>query len=299
MSMRKSSIPLRNPATGRQEDVIDERNILISSGAAWDGVTAEVYSFRQLDTPEFQVLQNHVVLHLSSLAEIELKVNGRPDVRIRAPGSLSLFPCGTVCCARSQEAHEVLVVSVSPQVLSNAGFEYLDFSHAELQPRPYLLDPQIEQICRALKLEAESNYLSGPLYGEALGLAFSSRLLTRYSARNSSTRRSGGLGPQALRRVVDYIDSELSSPLRMNSLAQVAGLSQYRFAHNFKEHTGLPPYKYVLRARIEKAKRMLKDTDLPIIEIALAVGFQSLSQFNSIFKRAMGTTPSSFRICFR
>jgi AraC family transcriptional regulator len=85
----------------------------------------------------------------------------------------------------------------------------------------------------------------------------------------------------------------------MAALAEIAGLSQYRFAHNFKSAIGLPPHQYVIRARIERAKRILRETDLSILDIACAVGCQSVSRFNSLFKRELGTTPSGYRASFR
>jgi len=114
-----------------------------------------------------------------------------------------------------------------------------------------------------------------------------------------SAARKGGMAPRVLRQVMDYIDSNLDSPLRMASLAEVCGLSQYRFAHNFKSATGVPPYQYVIRRRLDRAKHMLRQTNLSVLDIANAVGCQSISRFNSLFRQEMGITPSSYRASFR
>ena len=110
--------------------------------------------------------------------------------------------------------------------------------------------------------------------------------------------KKGGIAPRALRRVIDYIESNLDSPLRMASLAEISGLSQYRFAHNFKSATGVPPHQYVLRTRLDRAKQMLRQTNLSVLDIAYAVGCQSVSRFNSLFRRELGTTPSHYRASF-
>jgi AraC family transcriptional regulator len=295
----QSSISLQDPTTRRSRVVIAGTNILWSSGTAWNGVIAEAYRFEKVETPEFQTVDHSVVLHLSSPALIELKTDGRYDSRKRISGDLSIFPAATVCQVRSAEAHDVLVISVPQQVLAQSGFELRHPGPFKPDLCAYLRDAQLEHICRALKAEAESNYLSGPLYGDSLALALGAYLLSQYSGRKLSPGYKGGIAPQALRRVIDHIESNLDSPLRMASLAEIAGLSQYRFAHNFRSAIGLPPYKYVLRARLARAKRMLRETNLPILEIAYSVGCQSSSRFHSLFRRETGTIPSAYRASFQ
>jgi AraC family transcriptional regulator len=298
MTFSKSHIPLQDPIDSTPKDVVADRLVIWSSAAAWNGVTAEAYEFGTMQFPEFQVVNHNVVLHLSNPALIELTVDGELDSRTRIPGDLGLFPAGTVCQANSRNQHQLLVVSLSQQVMSNSGLEVNDTTASGLFALGYAVDPQIEHICRALKAEADSNFLSGSLYGESLGLALARRFLGQYSSLNSSLRR-GGLAPRKLRRVIEYIHAELDSPLRMSALAEIAGLSQFRFAHNFKLQTGMSPHQFVMHARIERAKCMLRETNLPVVEIALSVGLQSSSQFNALFKRELGTTPRIFRRSFR
>jgi AraC family transcriptional regulator len=291
----KSYIPLQDPATGNARDVIAAPNVRWSSGSTWHGLTAEAYRLENIETPEFQTVDHSLVLHLAPRAFIELKTDGRYDKRTRISGDLSIIPAATVCQVRSQEAHEVLVISLSQQVMAYS--ELRDYPGLLL--RPYLRDRRLEHICRALKSEAESNYISGTLYGESLAVALGACLLGRYSFSNVSSNQLGGIAPRALRRVIDFMESNLESPLQMDTLAKVAGLSHYRFAHNFRAKTGVPPHQYVTRLRLEQAKRMLRETNLSIVEIAGAVGLHGSSRFNSLFKREMGITPSAFRTSFR
>jgi AraC family transcriptional regulator len=298
MTFIKSHIPLQDPLDSAPKDVIADHHILWSSSASWNGVIAEAYEFGLTELAEFQVVNHNVVLHLSNPALIELMVDGRLDDRTRIPGDLGLFPAGTVCQANSRNRHQVLVVSLSQQVMNHSGPEEIDVPASRMHPLSYVVDPQIEHICRAIKAEAESGFLSGSLYGESLGLALASRFLGQYPRPGDALHR-GGLTPRKLRRVVEFIDAELDSPLRMSALAEIAGLSQFRFAHNFKLQTGMSPHQFVMHARLERAKRLLRETDLPVIEIALAVGLQSSSQFNALFRRELGTTPRSFRRSFQ
>ena len=297
MNTSKSCIYLQNPATRNPEAIIADQSVLWSSGTAWQGVTAEAYHFEELETPEFQTVDHTLVLHLASPSLIELKADGQCDLRTRVSGDLSIFPAATACQMSSLAPHDVLVVAISQQVMAQAGFEAGGPSlgpHLHL----HLRDPGLEHICHALKAEAEFNFPSGTLYGQSLALALATHLLRRYSAQGASLAQKGGMAPRALRRVVDYIEANLDNPLTLASLAEVAGLSAYRFAHNFRSAVGLPPHQYVLRTRLARAKRMLRETNLSIQEIAYAVGCQSSSRFNALFRREMGTIPTAYRASF-
>jgi AraC family transcriptional regulator len=274
-------------------------NLTWSSGTIWHGIRAESFHIEQVQTPHFETVDHRLVLHLSVPARVELKIAGQCDTRQRVSGDLSILPAGTDSQVCSREPHDILVVAVSQELIAQTALEAGDGTPFELTPRAYHRDAQIEHVCRALKAEAEANYVSGPLYGESLALAMCVHLLRLDRAKHETMAKRGGIAPQALRQVIDYIESNLDSPLRMASLAEVSGLSQYRFSHNFKSTTGVPPYQYVLHLRLDRAKQMLRQTNLSVLEIATAVGCQSVSRFNSLFRREMGTTPSDYRATFR
>jgi len=98
-----------------------------------------------------------------------------------------------------------------------------------------------------------------------------------------------------LRRVLAHIAGRLGEEIALKDLAAVAGLSVYHFAKAFRHSVGLPPYRYILAARIGRAKELLRESELPITEVALAVGFSDPSQFARQFRRATGMAPTTFR----
>lgn len=79
-------------------------------------------------------------------------------------------------------------------------------------------------------------------------------------------------------------------------LAEVSLVSEAHFARSFKEAFGLPPHRYLLTRRIEQAKTLLRDTDLPIIEIAYQTGWKSLGTFGRTFRDITGESPSELRV---
>jgi len=110
---------------------------------------------------------------------------------------------------------------------------------------------------------------------------------------------SGGLPPGTLRRVREHIDAHLDQKIRVTDLARIAGLSTPHFSRAFKRDLGVAPQQYAVRQRIEKATRLLRDTDLKLSEIAQAAGFADQSHFAKCFARITGTSPSAFRRAHR
>ncbi len=104
--------------------------------------------------------------------------------------------------------------------------------------------------------------------------------------------------PALLRRLLrakDRMDAASHEDWPVERLASVSGVSEAHFARSFKEAFGVPPHRYLLTRRIERAKAMLRDTDMPILDIALETGWQSLGTFGRVFKDVTGQTPSELR----
>lgn len=261
-------------------------SILWSSGNAWDGIVVERYSFNETSAQNCKIIVHGLVVCLSP--------------PITETGGVCVFPAGTFKQICPHQQADVLVIRLSPEILHRTVADAQGLPKPELTEQHQLCDTQIEHIGLALKAEAEAGYLSGRLYGESLCAALSIHLLTKYSAvKPVISEYKGGMTPHSLRRVAKYIQDNLAEDMRLNELADVAGLSQHRFAHNFKHTTGLAPHQYVIRERIERAKQLLRETDMTVTAIAYAVGCGSPSRFTLLFRRATGLTPSAYRISFR
>lgn len=108
--------------------------------------------------------------------------------------------------------------------------------------------------------------------------------------------RRGGLPPARLRRVLDHIEADPGGDTGLRRLAGIAGLSPSHFATAFRRSTGLPPHRYVLERRVERARELLlADPRLPLAEVAYALGFPSQAHFTTVFRRLVGATPGAYR----
>lgn len=101
---------------------------------------------------------------------------------------------------------------------------------------------------------------------------------------------------QRVQDVIRFIDRNLGERLTLVEMATVLELNPYHFAHVFKQATGLAPHQYVIQRRLARAKQLLGTTNLPIAEVALAVGCANQSHFSALFHRATGMTPLAYRI---
>lgn len=108
-------------------------------------------------------------------------------------------------------------------------------------------------------------------------------------------RRVAALPAWRLKRAVDYIEAQLAEPLSLAATAASTGITRMHFAAQFKQATGLRPHEYVLRRRVERAQALLVRNHLPLVEVALAVGFQTQAHFTTVFKRMVGRPPHAWR----
>jgi transcriptional regulator GlxA family with amidase domain len=99
-----------------------------------------------------------------------------------------------------------------------------------------------------------------------------------------------------LLRAKDRMDAASEEDWPVERLANVSGVSDAHFARSFKEAFGVPPHRYLLTRRIERAKALLRDTDTSIIEIAFQTGWNSLGTFGRVFRDVTGESPSELRV---
>ncbi len=131
------------------------------------------------------------------------------------------------------------------------------------------------------------------LMGDAALLTLWAELLRE--ARTPVTLARGGLAPWQVRRCTDYLNEHACENVGLEELAALVGLSPFHFARAFKHSTGMPPHRYQLSLRIERAKALLALTDTPITAIALDVGYESSQALARLFRREVGVSPSDYR----
>jgi AraC-like DNA-binding protein len=135
------------------------------------------------------------------------------------------------------------------------------------------------------------------------------------NGRRASTRRGAGhldvdganvarvvrvdAASRRMLRARDKMDRSYDKPLEVAALARVALTSEAHFIRTFKETFGETPHRYLQRRRLERAMALLRETERPVTEICLDVGFASLGSFSRTFTHVMGMSPSAYRQAWR
>lgn len=106
----------------------------------------------------------------------------------------------------------------------------------------------------------------------------------------------GGITPRKLRRITEFVYQNLEQEFSLATLAEQVQMAETYFARVFKQSVGVPPYQFVLHCKINKARELLTDTRLPLVEISYLLGFSSQSHFTSVFHKQVGMTPRMYRL---
>ncbi len=186
--------------------------------------------------------------------------------------------------------------AVHPVVMVQAPSASLQADHVTIVPDLPAHDPLLHHMALVLQAAVAAEGVADRLYAEVLADALAVHVLKRYAAsRPVLPEETGGLAPYKLRRTIAYIQDHLEHELSLVELAAVAQTSPSHFARLFKCATGQTPHQYVITCRMEQAKRLLVETDIPLIDIASQVGCADHSHFTALFRQHVGTTPKVYR----
>ncbi len=98
-----------------------------------------------------------------------------------------------------------------------------------------------------------------------------------------------------MQRVCELMDTHLDQPLDLEAMARAVHLSRFHLLRTFHKTFKETPHQYLTRKRIERAKELLANSEMPITEICLEVGFSSLGSFSTLFHQVVGWSPSMYR----
>ncbi len=236
-------------------------------------------------------------VYLNGGEEVERVYRNGPRVG-GAPGKICLLPEDHRSRWHIPQSLEMFHLYFSPEKIKTLALQVFDRDprQVELQDLTFEADEYASAILTHAVLP-----LDWTERANRLALSSASDLLLLHVLKNYARDPEdlpavkGGLPAHTKKRIEEYLNTHYGNNITIDDLAQMAGYSSYHFARMFKESFALPPHKYLGQVRIERAKDMLRSTDLPIAEIALSCGYSSQAHFTSNFKKAVGVTPRLFR----
>jgi AraC-like DNA-binding protein len=165
-----------------------------------------------------------------------------------------------------------------------------------LQTDVAIQGPAERQLAALLAAELDQPGPHSRLYAESIALALTLQLVRNQDAAPIKLApMRGGLAPWQLRRVFDYIEENLANDVSLSELAAIVDLSRAHFSRQFKTSTGLPPHRYQLALRIERAKNLLLQSNLSLKEVALSCGFFDQGHLSKSFRRLVGLSPGAWQ----
>lgn len=281
------------------------RLLASSAGLGWSTLAAEVRGHVAGPIPAFVTEHTELtlILRAAGQATVFRAAQGVRQQAVAVPGTTFLIPVGT-----REEATYLTgdIPGVMHLYLSGRLFE--DLADEEHLPRfdagniryaSGLRDVSLMWLGKAVNGEMQRQSSAGRLLVETLGLSLAEKIIQSYTggvaSRPAPPVSAGGLGASRLRRVLDYIEDNLTGDVSVKDLASVACLSPYHFARLFRAAVGMAPHAYLSKRRLALAKRLLSQSDCPLAEIALTCGFSSQSNFAKAFKGSTGKAPGAYR----
>ncbi len=241
---------------------------------------------------------HYVVLHLGGPKSVERRGSDGVSRFAVAEGSLTVVPAGVAFEWKTTGPIDFAHLYISPARFDRAVATVFDRepSAVKLEAGVGVVDPLLAALIEAMLAEVEQHSPWRSPYLDALFDAAVVHLAGRHSTIRQVDKPSRhSLAPSRLKRVLEHVDATLEAPLTLSDLAAVAGLSRFHFSRAFRSAVGETPLAYVAKKRVERARALLRSTELPLAEVARQAGFTSPGYFSTAFKRSTGLKPSLYR----
>jgi len=272
--------------------------LLSKQSNVFENVTSESLHVRPCTTPEFTLNHHNVVVTLTGqVTGTFFSDSFTAQQHVSRTGDVSIYPAGIVGQWEVETENKFLSLKLEPEAFSRVVSEVVDIAHFELSPRFCFVDPLLQHLLSLVSEGLNADLPLDRLYIDSLINTLVMHLLKYYAAYTPEILQyEDGLSKQQLRKAIDYIKSRLGQEIKLGDLANILGMSQYYFCRLFRQSTGISPYQYVIKQRVEYAKILLKKPQqMAIAEIALECGFSSQSHLCKHFRKLTGTTPKAYR----
>jgi len=266
----------------------------------WSSISSSVKEL-QLKGP-FEADLKHDCARLSVILDVvgdipdARPVRGRPTPPIDATiHQMNYTPAGMPMWARSEctkyLSHINFTFSDDPK---GTPVDDDDLIAQRLPPRLMFFDECILQLAKLFCVECNEEGPSDLLYGDGLGIALLARLAW-LSNSDIKVPKRGGLSARELKQVTTYMHERLASQISLAELAFLIGTSRSYFGKAFRVSAGMPPHRWLMMKRLERAREYLLIPQMQIAHIAQLSGFTHQAHLTRVFSQILGTTPHAWR----
>jgi AraC family transcriptional regulator len=236
------------------------------------------------------------MVKINPISKAERMLDGNIQREFQRRGSTAYIPSG---CPHRVRYDGVLgrlhIMTLQPSLVTSVA-EELNIRPNNIAPRfANEEDNFILATSELIYAELLQGNPHGPMFSEIFARTLAAYILTRISKARSTKEMPIGITALKVKWLDEYIEANLKNPITLSDLAAQIGLSEYHFCRAFKRTTGISPYQYLLKKRIQYACECLFQKDSSILDIALSSGFGDSMQFSKHFKKVMGVTPTFYR----
>ncbi|MGO7987781.1 helix-turn-helix domain-containing protein [Rhizobium leguminosarum] len=212
------------------------------------------------------------------------------DTEIRP---ISYVPAGMEVWADLTDVHSVrhLDIHFDTETVSRRLMEDIDPRRLE-SPQLLFSDERVLSLAQLVAAECLNPEPLHDLYGDGLALAL---IIDVLKIAKAMPRKRSKLASWQLRRATEFIEEHCLRNIRLEELAGLTGLSQSHFSHAFKASTGIAPHQWQTNARLDRAKRLLVESENALTAIAAETGFADQAHFTRVFRKHVGITPASWK----
>lgn len=270
---------------------------LTSQGANWSNLMFAWYREHPGCESIESIFQQHAleIMDVSSCSHHERRMGkNHLSYQLRG-GEICFCPANTSHWTTWERPTSFTVIAFAPTFFEGVSEQIWESVRVEFVPKWQIFDPIIQGIVTALRSDLLAGCPAGSLYGESFGTSLAVHILSQFSIIERKIPDLQGLSRSSQEEVLEFIEAYLETDIRLEDLARIAGISTFHFCRLFKQTMHITPHQYVIRRRIERAKQLLKQSNLRIVDIALACGFASQSHFSRHFRRVVGISPKAFR----
>ncbi|MBY3222182.1 helix-turn-helix domain-containing protein [Rhizobium laguerreae] len=206
---------------------------------------------------------------------------------------ISYVPAGMEVWADLTDVHSVrhLDLHFDADTISRRLMEDIDPRRLD-SPQLLFSDERVLSLAQLVAAECLNPEPLHDLYGDGLALAL---IIDVLKIAKAMPRKRSRLASWQLRRATEFIEENCLRNIRLEELAGLAGLSQSHFSHAFKASTGIAPHQWQTNVRLDRAKRLLVESENALTAIAAETGFADQAHFTRVFRKHVGITPASWK----
>jgi len=233
------------------------------------------------------------LFRIGSAAQVDRRVHGRPN--------RTHYRIGEGCLLAPETDSWWAVDEVNSSGWFHIHFERALVTEVEaahnlrIETVPDIADRQISALVNFIFDLVSHAEDPEPILWQSLGQVLLWRMLLLTAGKRRGEEARGGLASWQAKRTTEYLADNIERRVSLDELAAIARLSPFHFARAFAKTVGMPPYRYQQKLRLDRACELLARSDMRIIDVALAVGYESPQALARVFTQAHGISPSQWR----